>query len=387
MTGAPLNASRQEFDPSESSIACHDRCQASPAGAATDLSLPHVDRFGLARPRILVQLYTAIVLTLAVLCTLAGVTIRYACETVVAVRHLNDRELGPAVLFSRAEALLADNRRLVEAAVAPIRGQAAESAVHAYQTNSIDLTALVQNLGYAPSHPLSRRLEVVTSQGAVVFALAQAEGRQAIAASQYATSCDDLRGRIAVERQQRVDAAEARLNQLTTQSRILIAWILAGASIAGLLTGPLGLFLLRRVLKRIQAVGASLGRLARNDTSVDIPDLMKRDEIGEFARSVAVFKAKSIELLHKKAELERLNLQLDAAINNMPLGLSMFDAHDRLLVCNARCAEMYQLPGELTLPGTSTVRTKTTTPGMARAIIQAKRRWSAMLQVSDQLRQ
>ena len=164
---------------------------------------------------------------------------------------------------------------------------------------------------------------MVTSQGAVVFALAQAEGQQAIAASQYATSCDDLRGRIAVERQQRVDAAEARLNQLTTQSRILIAWILAGASIAGLLTGPLGLFLLRRVLKRIQAVGASLGRLARNDTSVDIPDLMKRDEIGEFARSVAVFKAKSIELLHKKAELERLNLQLDAAINNMPLGLSM----------------------------------------------------------------
>ena len=309
--------------------------------------------FGLARPRIFVQLYSAIVLTLAVLCTLAGVTIRYAYETIVAVRHLNDRELGPAVLFSRAEALLADNRRLVEAAVAPLRGQAAQSAVHAYQTNSIDLTALVHKLGYAPSHPLSRRLEVVTSQGAAVFALARAEGGQeAIAASQYATSSDDLRGRIEVERQQRVDAAEASLNQLTTQSRILIAWILAGASIAGLLIGPLGLFLLRRVLKRIQAVGASLGRLARNDTSVDIPDLMKRDEIGEFARSVAVFKAKSIELLHKKTELERLNLQLDAAINNMPLGLSMFDAHDRLLVCNARYAEMYQLPGELTLPGT-----------------------------------
>ena len=106
------------------------------------------------------------------------------------------------------------------------------------------------------------------------------------------------------------------------QSRFLIAWILAGASIAGLLIGPLGLYLLRRVLKRVQVVGASLGRLARNDTSVDIPDLMQRDEIGEFARSVAVFKAKSIELLHKKAELERLNLQLDAAINNVPLGLS-----------------------------------------------------------------
>ena len=140
--------------------------------------------FGLARPRISVQLYTAIVLTLAVLCTLAGVTIRYAYETIVAVRHLNDRELGPAVLFSRAEVLLAENRRLVEAAVAPIGGQAAASAVHTYQTNSIDLTALLQKLGYAPSHPLSRRLEVVSSQGAAVFALARAEGgQQAIARS------------------------------------------------------------------------------------------------------------------------------------------------------------------------------------------------------------
>src|SRR5439155_18409200 len=96
-----------------------------------------------------------------------------------------------------------------------------------------------------------------------------------------------------------------------------------------------------------------LVRLARNDTSVDIPGLTHQDELGKLARSVAVFKAKSIELLQKKGELERLNLQLDAAINNMPLGLSMFDAQDRLLVCNQRYAEMYELPNELTLPGTA----------------------------------
>ena len=74
--------------------------------------------------------------------------------------------------------------------------------------------------------------------------------------------------------------------------------------------------------------------------------------MGQLARSVAVFKAKSIELLQKKGELERLNLQLDAAINNMPLGLSMFDAQARLLVCNKQFAEMYALPRELTQSGT-----------------------------------
>ena len=118
----------------------------------------------------------------------------------------------------------------------------------------------------------------------------------------------------------------------------------AAAAVTGLLIGPLGLLLLRRVLARLQGIGSALIRLARNDTSVEIPGVGDQDEFGQLARSVAVFKAKSIELLQKKAEFERLNLQLDAAINNMPLGLSMFDAQERLLMCNRRFAEMYDVP-------------------------------------------
>jgi PAS domain-containing protein len=225
--------------------------------------------------------------------------------------------------------------------------------VQTYQANNAELGRLLQGLGHAASAPRSRRFEVAAAQGNAVFGLARAAGGEgAIAASRYATSSDDLRRRIGFERQQRINAAETGLDRLGAKARVQIVWILAGAGIAGMLIGPLGLFLLRRVLKRIGAVGAALARLARHDTSVEIPDLAKWDEIGEFARSVAVFKAKSIELLHKKAELERLNLQLDVAINNMPLGLSMFDAQDRLLVCNTRYAEMYRLPGELTVPGT-----------------------------------
>ena len=147
--------------------------------------------------------------------------------------------------------------------------------------------------------------------------------------------------------------ADAALESIASQSRTLIAWVCAAAAVTGLLIGPVGLLLLRRVLARLQGVGSALLRLARNDTSIDIPGLNHQDEVGQLARSVAVFKAKSIELLQKKGEFERLNLQLDAAINNMPLGLSMFDARDRLLVCNRHYAEMYELPSELTRPGTA----------------------------------
>ena len=52
-------------------------------------------------------------------------------------------------------------------------------------------------------------------------------------------------------------------------------------------------------------------------------------------------------------ELARQNLQFDTALNNMTHGLCMFDGERRLIVCNRRYAEMYELPPELARPGTS----------------------------------
>jgi diguanylate cyclase (GGDEF)-like protein len=41
-----------------------------------------------------------------------------------------------------------------------------------------------------------------------------------------------------------------------------------------------------------------------------------------------------------------------AALRNMAQGLSMFDAEDRLIICNGEFAKLYKLPGELTRHGT-----------------------------------
>ena len=45
--------------------------------------------------------------------------------------------------------------------------------------------------------------------------------------------------------------------------------------------------------------------------------------------------------------------RFQTALNNMLDGLCMFDANARLIVCNARYAEMYRLPHELAQPGAS----------------------------------
>jgi diguanylate cyclase (GGDEF)-like protein len=58
-------------------------------------------------------------------------------------------------------------------------------------------------------------------------------------------------------------------------------------------------------------------------------------------------------LAEKAAELERLNLQFDAALNNMSQGLCMFDAEQKIVVSNARYGEIYHLSRDQVKPGTS----------------------------------
>jgi PAS domain-containing protein len=56
-----------------------------------------------------------------------------------------------------------------------------------------------------------------------------------------------------------------------------------------------------------------------------------------------------------KQQEERLkvrNFQFDTAINNMSQGLCFFDADHRLMVCNDRYIEMYDLPPDRVGPGT-----------------------------------
>lgn len=60
-------------------------------------------------------------------------------------------------------------------------------------------------------------------------------------------------------------------------------------------------------------------------------------------------KTKALEL--RKAELKQQNNRFDAAVNNMAHGLAMFDADEKLVICNAPYLEIYNLPKEFSKPG------------------------------------
>ena len=311
-------------------------------------------RLGLPSPQISTKLYGLVVLFLAMVYALAAAAVQFAGETESAVDSFQRENFGNVALTARLQVLLEQHRRMV--ATAPFASsETIAQDESTYRELNIAVAGLIDHVAPERTDKLSHRFAVLAAQGGSVFEFARGQLRdQAIAAgARYASAADGLSLEVHTAGKQHLASAEERLEGLAVQARSLTTWVSVAAAVTGLLIGPLCLLLLRRMLARMRGIGSALIRLARNDTSVEILGVGDQDEFGELARSVTVFKAKSIELLNKKADFERLNLQLDAAINNMPLGLSMFDAQERLLMCNRQFTDMYDVPAELARPGTA----------------------------------
>jgi diguanylate cyclase (GGDEF)-like protein len=88
------------------------------------------------------------------------------------------------------------------------------------------------------------------------------------------------------------------------------------------------------------AVSDTHGAAESNPTSDDL------------ARALSALRLNTEEILKHKQELEQLNGWFEIALENMARGLSMFDAEQRLIVCNKMYREIYRLPEALTRPGT-----------------------------------
>src|SRR5712692_8336911 len=135
-------------------------------------------------------------------------------------------------------------------------------------------------------------------------------------------------------------------------AKSLTVAVLVCAFAAFVLIGPIGMATLHGVLSRLRDLTQAMVRLARHDNTTPIPSRADADEVGEMARAVEVFKDNAIQLISRENELETLNRRIDVALNNMTHGLCMFDAEQRLIVCNATYLQMYGLGREHGRAGT-----------------------------------
>jgi diguanylate cyclase (GGDEF)-like protein len=145
------------------------------------------------------------------------------------------------------------------------------------------------------------------------------------------------------------DLGQAREGVIGIVLTTLLVGAAFSAAFAQRVTEPLS-----ALTEQVRAIRTS-GQLAPLPVA---PATRRSDEVGTLSR---VFNLMVAELAEARRHLiERseaaLALQYDRlrlAIESMPQGLAMFDAEDRLIICNQRFADMYQLPAELVAAGTT----------------------------------
>src|SRR6202011_5752826 len=87
-----------------------------------------------------------------------------------------------------------------------------------------------------------------------------------------------------------------------------------------------------------------------------------------------------IRVISRENELKQLNSRIDVALNNMTHGLCMFDANERLIVCNATYVQMYGLSGEETRPGTPLAKIESHRTKIGTAAIASPEQLAAVAQ-------
>lgn len=97
-----------------------------------------------------------------------------------------------------------------------------------------------------------------------------------------------------------------------------------------------------------EAYGQSDSDRHRTDRSISL--MIK--ELEQLNRGLdQLVQERTAALREREAELQAQNLRFDAALENMPYGLSMFDSNESLTVANERYGEMYGLDPDATKPG------------------------------------
>ena len=84
----------------------------------------------------------------------------------------------------------------------------------------------------------------------------------------------------------------------------------------------------------------------------DDPALPAGTNSVDLTEAFAALRASAEKILQHKKQIEQLNSWFQIALDNMARGLSMFDAQQRLIVCNKLYRKIYDLPVELSVPGT-----------------------------------
>ena len=124
---------------------------------------------------------------------------------------------------------------------------------------------------------------------------------------------------------------------LSLISSVLIVWLYVG----------------RNIVARLRALSERMLTLAQGDLKSPLPQ-GGTDEIGRMAQALGVFRATAIEMEEANLkEIREARTRLTEAIETISEGFSLYDADDKLIVCNSRYKNLFASHAEVMVPGTS----------------------------------
>jgi diguanylate cyclase (GGDEF)-like protein len=308
-------------------------------------------RYGIAA-----KLYLLTAVALAALLVLATASIHFANQTRFSAERLYREGVVGIQAVTQLEVLFEQHRALITAAPAELDRSRLEKSRRAVEAvdSQIDRSVLAERSG--GNAPQGRFLTEIAAQvpklrvaGKRVLMLAESFAQdKALEVSQgdYSQAANVIHEALQDWYASQIRTVDREVNRLSQASSDLILWVVASALVAFVLIGPITLWAKHRILRRLGGITAAMHRLCNNDLDVQVPCTEARDEMGDIARTIDVFKGNAIAL-------GLAHLQLDAALNNMVQGLCMFDADQRLLLCNDRFVEMFGLARDDVVPGMS----------------------------------
>lgn len=308
------------------------------------------------------KLYCFAFLSLLAVAALATASIYFSKTTEDAAKVLYGEGFIGVTNSTRLELLLEHHRRIVESFPAEVdreRIQADRSELEQIRIKLLTLMREIQAKAHvSSSDELEERIAASLpalfeeADQVAFFAHEFAQDKAVEAVSKYSRVASTMNVMVGNYRRLRMLDAQEAIAIVSKTANSLMLWVLLCVVIACILIGPIGLATMHNVLSRLRRVTGAMAQLAGSDTTTVVPSREDRDEVGEMARAVQVFKDNAIQLIARESELKTLNNRIDVALNNMTHGLCMFDAQQKLIVCNKTYIEMYDLPPALGEPGT-----------------------------------
>ena len=173
-------------------------------------------------------------------------------------------------------------------------------------------------------------------------------------ASMLMANTDDEFRSIAEELQKSLnhiaDQATANSKQLAAEARWNRNVLALGGTLGVLISMVVLLLVGRSIIAPIRSITRGMQDVPAERVHIDAGYRNRQDEIGQMVRAIVLFQQ---TLGQQEEKVRAQNLQLDAALSNMVQGLCMFDAEQRIVIANARYAEMYGLTRDQVKPGTS----------------------------------